>query len=215
MVNDEARPAWLRAAQSAAVAIVFASLAVALGIWADVGQRLPGYRGRLPELGTPWFLIAYAAGRALARRCRWAAPAASVAVIFLGLTSYVMFLHLRDGVSYYNICAGRVRYWSTLGILTGAFAGLLALLSFSRLAMGAWAAAVAVPLAEIKLVEGWSIDGRSQAALAACLAVVSLHVTVWALMAIRRIPLTFGPLAGLAWCLGWVAMGSLSSVRML
>lgn len=183
--------------------------AVALGIWADEGQRAPGFAGYLPELGTPWLVLAFAAGRSIPRWARWLAPVAAAASILLGLASYALFVHRHYGVAYEQVSGGDLGYWTWLGLGVGALAGMLAFASRTGAAPLAWAALAAVPVAEIRLVERWGIDAHVRLAVTVLLIVVFLLLAGWAFVAMRRIPLIFGPLTALAAVVGWVGIGVL------
>jgi hypothetical protein len=71
-------------------------LAVLLGVYADVGQRVDGVLGTVPALGTPWLLLAFAGGFAWAPRAMVASLAGPVLVV-LGLCSYWIFMEAAHG----------------------------------------------------------------------------------------------------------------------
>jgi hypothetical protein len=177
--------------------------AVGIGVWSDQGQRISGFGGHLPELGTPWVVLAFVAARLIPRRTRWASPVAAICVIVVGLCSYAVYMHVRYGLSYHNVSGGRMHHWFALGLVAGALAGILGWLSYSHLAVVAWAVLAAVPLAEIRLAEGWSIDDQSFFAVAGLLVAASMLLIVWGVLTMRRAPLVLALVTAVAWAVGW------------
>ena len=105
----------------------------------------------LPEMGTPWVLLAFAGGRA-AHRGAVTSAAAGSSLILLGLASYWAFMHLAYDVELYQYVGnGRGLSWSMMAIVLGTVAGLAGRSSAARtprrVAAG-WGFAVGVPLAE-------------------------------------------------------------------
>ena len=132
-----------------AFSLVLVLCSVGLGIYADEGQNVDGPLGWLPELGTPWVLIAFAGGRLWSRHLV-AAALAGPTLISLGLWSYWLYMEVAHGTPIYNMTNdGRGIYWVGLGCALGLAAGLGGAFSRrGRLRSVAWALAIAVPLAE-------------------------------------------------------------------
>jgi hypothetical protein len=130
-------------------------MAVALGIYADEGQRLDGTWGLLPELGTPWVLLGFAAARTWAPR-RLASLVAGVATGVIGLAAYVQYVSTRHGVDHYNVLNdGRGWTWLLMALVVGTVAASAALLSAAEppvLRATGWGFPVGVPLAETRVV---------------------------------------------------------------
>lgn len=140
---------------SAALVVV---AACAVGVFSDRGALLAEPWSALAEVGTPFVLVAFAAGRQLSRTefgALWGAAALSI-----GLAAYYVWLLLvRDvawGTLTYQYRAGA---WLTAGVLVGALAGALGSASRpehagSIRALG-WGLLIAVPLAEAVRVSRW------------------------------------------------------------
>jgi hypothetical protein len=129
--------------------LVLVLCSVGLGIYADEGQNVDGPLGWLPELGTPWVLIAFVGGRLWSRHLV-AAALAGPALISLGLWSYWLYMEVAHGTPIYNMTNdGRGIYWLGLGCALGLAAALSGAFSRrGRLRSVAWALVIAVPLAE-------------------------------------------------------------------
>jgi hypothetical protein len=120
-------------------------------VYADVGAYADGFWGMLPEMGTPWVLLAFAGGRV--------APSGAVTSVFagsclilLGLVSYWAFMHLAYDVELYQYVGnGRGLSWCVMAAVLGTVAGLAGRSSAAhtpwRSATG-WGFAVGVPFAE-------------------------------------------------------------------
>lgn len=80
-VSTDARRSGLRGL------IGLAAAAMLLGVYADVGAYAGGFWGTLPEMGTPWVLLAFAGGR-MARRGAVTSALAGSCLILVGLASY-------------------------------------------------------------------------------------------------------------------------------
>ena len=128
-----------------------AAAAVLLGVYADVGAYAGGLWGVLPEMGTPWVLLAFAGGR-VARRGTVTSALAGSCIILLGLASYWAFMHLAYDVELYQYVGnGRGLSWSAMAVVLGTVAGLAGRSSAARTprrAAAGWGFAVGVPLAE-------------------------------------------------------------------
>lgn len=126
--------------------------AVALGVFADQGQRLPGFWAVVPELGTPWALLGFGAGRFWRHR-RQIAVLAGLSCVVLALWAYYLYVHLQYGTELYNVMNGsRGSYLIVLAAAVGGASGFAGALSgaanaFARTA--GWAFVVAVPAAEV------------------------------------------------------------------
>jgi hypothetical protein len=132
--------------------------ACAIGVFSDRGALLAEPWSVLAELGTPFVLVAFAAGRQPSRMglsVLWGA-----AVLSIGLAAYYAWLllgrHVAWGTLTYQYRAGA---WLTAGVLVGALAGALG--SASRPERGGpsravgWGLLIAVPLAEAVRVSRW------------------------------------------------------------
>jgi hypothetical protein len=110
--------------------LVLVLCSVGLGIYADEGQNVYGPLGWLPELGTPWVLIAFAGGRLWSRHLV-ASAIAGPALISIGLWSYWLYMEVAHGTPVYNMTNdGRGIYWLGLGCALGLAAALSG--AFSR-----------------------------------------------------------------------------------
>ena len=153
--------------------------AIVLGVWADQGQRLPGFWSQVPELGTPWVLLGFAAGRLWRRR--WiVALLAGMGAVVMALISYYLFVHVRYGTGLYNAMNG-ARGVSLLALAAGvgAASGTAGAFTGAALAMtrtAAWTLVVAVPAAEI-----WRVrrHGSAHDELVALLAAAAVCLLWW------------------------------------
>lgn len=140
---------------SAALVLV---AACAIGVFSDRGTLLAEPWSALAEIGTPFVLVAFAAGRQPSRMglsMLWGA-----AVLSIGLAAYYAWLLLVQDVAWgtltYQYHAGA---WLTAGVLMGALAGALG--SASRPERGGpiralgWGLLIASPLAEAVRVSRW------------------------------------------------------------
>jgi hypothetical protein len=174
-----------------------AAAAALLGVYADVGAYASGFWGTLPEMGTPWVLLAFAGGRVATGAVTSAVVGSCL--ILLGLATYWAFMHLAYDVALYQYVGnGRGLSWSTMAVVLGTAAGLAGRLSGARAPLRAavgWGFAVGVPLAEaarVLLPDGYP----DPEALALVLMTTSVATTVVALRQARPWPLA---LASLAW----------------
>lgn len=139
----------VRAPWLASVAMLL--LAVLLGVYADVGQRVTGVLGTVPALGTPWLLLAFVGGLIWAPRSVVAALSGPVLIV-LGLCSYWTFVEVVHGTPTYNMTNdGRGLFWLVAATVLGAagsVAGAVAGSQRRSLRPVGWGFAVAVPLAE-------------------------------------------------------------------
>lgn len=154
-------------------------------------------------------LLSFASGYVLGYRARWLAPVASALAIVVGLVSYAAFMHMHYGLSYHNVAGSRLGRWLPYGAVIGLVVGLDVVLARSRLAVLGWALLAAFPLAEMRVVGGWSLDKGSSHAVLDCLAGLSLIVLGCSVLAMRRVPWLLGPLTALAWALGYLLIGGL------
>lgn len=149
--TEESRASSAQGRRWTAVAALCAA-PLLLGVYADVGQYADGFWGKLPELGTPWLLVAFAGGRVVERRPLVAAGT-GLALILGGLAVYGLFVHLVHGTELYNVVmGGRASYWAVTAAVLGPVAGLAGAWSRLRrplLRSIGWGFAVAVPLAEL------------------------------------------------------------------
>jgi hypothetical protein len=183
----------------------FAALTVAsllLGVYADVGGYAAGVWGVVPELGTPWVLLAFAGGRVARRRVVTAAASGSL-LILLGLATYWAFVHLAYGVELYQYVGnGRGLFWGALAIALGSAAGLAGRASTAPVrwrAAAGWGFAVGVAVAEGAHMLSWAGYSDSDA-LAAVLLTAAAATTGVALRDARLWPLALSSLA-------WSALG--------
>jgi len=170
-----------------------------LGVYADVGSYAGGFWRTLPEMGTPWVLLAFAGGR-VARRRGFTSALTGSCLILVGLVSYWAFMHLAYDVELYQYVGnGRGLSWSAMAVVLGTVAGLAGRSSAARppwRSAAAWGFAVGVPLAEAVhvLISGGFPHTES---LALVLTTTAAATTAVALRESRPGPLA---LASLAWC---------------
>ena len=131
--------------------VVMLLLAVLLGVYADVGQRVDGVLGAVPALGTPWLLLAFGGGLVWTARPVVACLSGPVLIV-LGLCSYWILMEAVHGTPLYNMTNdGRGLFWLVAATVLGAagsVAGALAGAHRRSLRSVGWGFAVAVPLAE-------------------------------------------------------------------
>jgi hypothetical protein len=161
--------------------------AVLLGVYADVGAYASGFSRLVPELGSPWVLLAFAGGRAAHGRV--ASGVAGSVLILLGLVSYWLFMRLAYDVELYQYVGnGRGFHWVSLGVVLGVLAGLMGRVSTSTRSLPRWAGwgfAVGTPLAETLRVASWyPWSGQ----LAAVLLVTAAGAALLAWRQTRRAP---------------------------
>lgn len=168
-VGPPSRVPAARAPWIASALMVF--LAVLLGIYADVGQRVDGVLGAVPALGTPWLLLAFGGGLNWATRPVVACLAGPVLIV-LGLSSYWIFMEVVHGTPIVNMTNdGRGMFWLAAATVLGAAgsaAGAMADSHRRSLRPVGWGFAVAVPLAEAVRVLVFDL-GPEPPVLAACL----------------------------------------------
>ncbi len=183
--------------------MVVAAAAVSLGVYADVGQRAPGALGALPELGTPWLLLAFAGG-ALCPRPRLLGSSCGAAVLLAGLTSYFVFVAVVHDVGYYNLTNdGRGTWWFGLAAVLGAGTGAVGTLTAhpdERLRTASWALLPALAAAEAERVVAGRI-GPHPEQLAAVVVLSAVGLFAYAVLRTRR------SLRTLAATVAWAAVG--------
>jgi Family of unknown function (DUF6518) len=126
--------------------------AVALGVFADEGQRLPGAWSAVPALGTPWLLLGLAGGRLWPGR-RVVAALAGSGLLVVALWTYYVYVHVQHGTALYNAVNGsRGLTLTVLAAVVGAVSGLAGASTGAtkpRTRALAWGFVVAVPTAEL------------------------------------------------------------------
>ncbi|MFL6134393.1 MAG: DUF6518 family protein [Nocardioidaceae bacterium] len=146
-----------RPAKALSAALVLVA-ACAMGVFSDRGALLAEPWSALAEIGTPFVLVAFAAGRQPSRMglsMLWGA-----AVLSIGLAAYYAWLFLVHDVAWGTLAHQyRAGAWLTAGVLVGALAGALG--SASRRERGGsiravgWGLLIAVPLAEAVRASRW------------------------------------------------------------
>lgn len=164
---------------SAAVLLVSAC---AIGVFSDRGALLAQPWSALAEVGTPFVLVAFVAGRQPPRMrlsMLWGA-----AVLSIGLAAYYAWLLLVDDVTWATLTYQyRAGAWLTAGVLVGVLAGAVG--SASRpdragpiRAVG-WGLLIAVPLAEAVRVSRWQ---PPQVGAGIVLLVLAASLYAWAVL---------------------------------
>lgn len=165
--------------------VVCLVLALALGVYADVGLRASGAFGDLPAVATPWLVLPFCAARAV----RGLALALTVGMVTLvvGLASYYGWLVLGQDVAVDTVMRHyRAPVWIAVGAAVGAGFGLLGWLSREANSLGravAWCGVVSVPI-----VDAWRLrggDGTEDPGIVIPLVVVAVGLLAWALRASR------------------------------
>jgi hypothetical protein len=182
--------------------------AIALGVFADRGQLLPGSWAVVPELGTPWALLGFAGGRLWLNR--WlAASFTGLGLVVLALWAYYLYVHLQYGTELYNAMNGsRGSYLTALAAAVGAASGLVGSLTGATRPLTrtlAWGFVVAVPTSEVWRARQYGDAGQE---LQALLAGTALCLLLWAG---RR---TAGWLPLVAGTLTWVGLGLAAMVAL-
>jgi hypothetical protein len=175
--------------------------ACAVGVFADRGALLAEPWSAFAEIGTPFVLVAFVAGRQLsgfALGVLWGA-----AVLSLGQGAYYAWLFLAQEVGWgtltYQYRAGA---WLIAGGLVGALAGALG--SASRATRSGlsqtlgWGLLVAVPLAEAVWVARWQPPPVSAGV---ALLVMAVALYLWAVLR-DRAPWQLGVVSALAFAPG-------------
>lgn len=148
----------IRAGVNPVSAALVLMAACAVGVFSDRGALLAEPWSALAEVGTPFVLVAFAAGRQPLRMrlsVLWGAAALSI-----GLAAYYAWLLLVQDVSWGTLAHSyRAGAWLAAGVLIGALAGALG--SASRperdgpIRALAWGLLIASPLAEAVRVFRW------------------------------------------------------------
>lgn len=140
-----------RAGRSGVSAGLVLLAACAVGVFADRGALLAAPWSALAEVGTPFVLVAFAAGRQYSRAALSAFWGATV--LSVGQAAYYAWLMLGQDVAWGTITHSyRAGAWLAVGALVGGLVGALGGTSRPRRrglvrALG-WGLLVAVPLAE-------------------------------------------------------------------
>ena len=177
--------------------VILLLVAVLLGVYADVGQRVDGVLGTVPALGTPWLLLAFGGGFVWARRPVVASVAGPVLIV-LGLCSYWIFMEAAHGTPIYNLTNdGRGLFWLAAAAVLGAAGSVTGAVAGSHrhaVRPAGWGFAVAVPLAESARVLFFDLSPEPPI-LAVCLVLAaalglaaSARVCAWRLTALVALP---------------------------
>lgn len=169
-----------RAGTSGLSAALLLVAACASGVFSDRGALLAQPWSALAEMGTPFVLVAFAAGRQQSRMrlsVLWGA-----AVLSIGLAAYYAWLLLVQDATWgtltYQYRAGE---WLTAGLLVGGFAGALGSASCPERAgpirAVGWGLLIAVPLAEAVRASRWQ---PPQVGAGIVLLVVAASLCAWA-----------------------------------
>ncbi|MFC7493027.1 MULTISPECIES: DUF6518 family protein [unclassified Nocardioides] len=152
---------------------------VALGVLSAQGSDLPGALRALPDLGTPWLVLAFVAGRGASEVRRAAVTA--VVVVEAGLvTYYVWQATLGAGGSMLSDYGAPV--WLIGGALLGAVLGAAGWLGehgeSATTRVLAWGLLAGVPIAEIPHARASGLDYRNL--VIAGLVATALAIVAWA-----------------------------------
>jgi hypothetical protein len=110
-------------------AIVLA--AIALGVYADLGHKLGGSAGFVPQLGAPWLAVAFAGGRRSTNQVVSATFGASLLVT--GLLSYHFFKIISYGSDSFGGFRRTWPLWVVVALVAGSVIGVAGSLSLSSL----------------------------------------------------------------------------------
>ncbi|MBB3041133.1 DUF6518 family protein [Nocardioides soli] len=167
---------------------------VALGVLSAQGADLPGALRALPDLGTPWLVLAFVAGRG-ARDVRRAGLTAIAAVEAGLVTYYVWQATLGAGGSMLSDYGAPV--WLVGGALLGGILGGAGWLGehseSSTTRVLAWGLLAGVPIAEIPHARASGVDYRDL--VVAGLVATSLVLVAWATARGRVSPSVLVPVA--------------------
>jgi hypothetical protein len=154
--------------------------ACAIGVFSDRGALLPAPWSALAEIGTPFVLLAFAAGRQQSRMgpsMLWGAG-----VVCFGLAAYYAFLLLVQDVAWGTVTFQyHATAWLGAGVLIGALVGALG--NASRREHGGsvravgWGLVIAAPLAEAVRVSRWQ---PPRVGAVVVLLVVAVGLYAWA-----------------------------------
>ena len=154
--------------------------ACAVGVFSDRGALLASPWSALAEIGTPFVLVAFAAGRQPPRP-GWGMVWGAVA-LGIGLAAYDAWMFLVQDVPWGTLTHGyRAGAWLAAGVVVGALAGACG--AASRPGRGAalratgWGLLVASPLAEGVRVSRWAPPATAAALL---LLVLAAGLYAWA-----------------------------------
>lgn len=178
--------------------------AVLLGVLAEVAVR--GATSQIwTTVGTPWLLLAFAAGRRTA-----GAPAAAAwgaGLVLLGFVTYYGWLLGVQGMPWSQVRdVHHAVGWLALGAVAGAVCGLVGVLSRHprpALRTAAWSLVVAIPLVDLVVWVRGAQEGRFVVVVG--LGLVAAGLFAWALKAGRLQPEVLAPSSVLAAVLFWEA----------
>ncbi|MBA2955500.1 hypothetical protein GON03_14285 [Nocardioides sp. MAH-18] len=182
----------------------FVAAAVLLGVLAEIAVR--GATSQIwTTVGTPWLLLAFAAGRRTARPLGAAAWGAGL--VLLGFATYYAWLLLVQGMPWTEV---RDRHhalgWLALGAVAGAACGLVGVLSRHprpAIRTAAWSLVVAIPLVDLVVWVRGAQEGRLLVVVG--LGLVAAALFTWALRAGHLQPEVLIPSTVLATVLFWEA----------
>lgn len=182
----------------------YVAAAVLLGVLAEVAVR--GATTQIwTTVGTPWLLLAFAAGRRTPRTLGAAAWGAGL--VLLGFVVYYAWLLLVQRMPWSEVRDDHHALgWLALGAVAGAVCGLVGVLSrHPRTAVraAAWSLVVAIPLVDLVVWVRGAEEGRMFVVVG--LGLVAAGLFAWALRAGRLHPEVLAPSTVLAAVLFWEA----------
>lgn len=133
-------------------------LALGLGVYADRGSLLPQPLGMVAELGSPWLVLAFWAGRRSGKV--WLSGLLGASTIVLGFIAYYGWLLAVEGVAFGTLVHSyRAPSWFAVGSAIGGMFGVAGAVSRAAasvvLMTAAWSLVAAVPLAEAWRAVSW------------------------------------------------------------
>jgi uncharacterized protein DUF6518 len=186
--------------------------AVLLGVLAEVAVRGPATQ-IWTTVGTPWLLLAFAAGRRTPRAPGAAAWGAGL--VLLGFVTYYAWLLLVQGRPWSEVRdEHHALGWLVLGAVAGAVCGLVGVLTRHPrpvVRTVAWAVVVAIPLVDLVVWVRGAQEGRLVVVVG--LGLVAVALFGWALKAGRLQPEVLAPVTVLVAVLFWEAQ--LVALRLL
>jgi len=182
----------------------YLAAAVLLGVLAEVAVSGPTSQ-IWTTVGTPWLLLAFAAGRGTPGALRAAAWGAGL--VLLGFVTYYAWLLVVEGLPWSEVLdRHHALGWLALGAGAGAVCGVIGVLSrHPRTAVRAvaWAVVVAIPLVDLVVWVRGASEGRLVVAVG--LGLVAGALFAWALRAGRVAPEVLVPATVLVAVLFWEA----------